>query len=371
LLAVQAYLFNRENGGSENNPDIYAALSTIVNDQVILRGHDDAVRGVALSGDGKFLVSCGDDGNIFRWNPADPSAAPVAYKLPKGVKEKFRSVLITRDGGFVIAGSFSGKIYILKSDPSASYVKVLTGHTSIVNVLSLHPALNQFASAGSDGRVILWTFNADKFSSSLIDSSSARIHALTFARGGKLIAWGGSDGKLVTLDPEQGRSSRSTLFTSGDPVLSLASSNDGKTLAAGFTNGSIRLWDMASPGNEPLELLGRHVSGVTSLAFSPGGDELASSSYDRTIRIGTRKSSEGKPISIEKYDLWVYGVFFTADGSRLISCGADKSIRIFSTGCRILNDRLSRQLKRNLTQEEWGKYVGADIPYQKTRTELP
>ncbi|MEI6455876.1 MAG: High-affnity carbon uptake protein Hat/HatR, partial [bacterium] len=47
LLAVQAYIFNRDNGGVPNNPDIYAALSTIVNDQVILRGHEDAVRGIA------------------------------------------------------------------------------------------------------------------------------------------------------------------------------------------------------------------------------------------------------------------------------------------------------------------------------------
>ncbi len=371
LLAVQAYLFNRENGGMQNNPDIYAALSTIVNDQVILRGHEDAVRGIALSHDGKFLVSCGDDGNIYRWNPADPAAAPSLFRLPKGVKEKFRSVLITREGDFVIAGSFSGKIYVLKSDPAAGFVRILSGHTSIVNALSLHPTLNQFASGGSDGRLILWTFSKDKFTPSLLDSSDARIHAVTFARGGNLIAWGGSDGKAITLDPKEGRLSRTVLYTSGDPVLSMACTGDGNTLAVGFSNGSIRLWDLAFPGQKPLELIGRHFSGVTSLAFSPDGDELASSGYDRTIKIGTRKSSEGKPISIEKHDLWVYGVLFTPDGSHLISCSADKTVRLFSTGCQVLSEHLSKQLKRNLTREEWSKYVGADIPYRKTKPELP
>jgi energy-coupling factor transporter ATP-binding protein EcfA2 len=367
LLAVQAYLFNVENGGVPNNPDIYAALSTIVNDQLILRGHEDAVRGIALAPGGKFLVSCGDDGKLYRWNPSDQAAAPVLYKLPKGLNEKFRSVLITHDGNSVIAGTVSGRIYLLNADPSVASVRVLNGHTSIVNALALHPSLNQFASAGSDGRLILWSFTTDRYTPLLLDSSAAKIHAVTFARGGATLAFGGSDGKLYTLDPRQGHTSSSILFSSPDPLLSLASSNDGTMLAAGFSNGSIRIWDLSANGPPPIELIGRHFSGVTGLAFSPDGNNLASCGYDRSVKIGTRKSSEGKPVSIEKHDLWVYGVLFTPEGGRLISCSADKSIRLFSTSCQVLSERLAKTLKRNLTQEEWNKYVGADIPYRNTK----
>ena len=80
---------------------------------------------------------------------------------------------------------------------------------------------------------------------------------------------------------------------------------------------------------------------------------------------------EGKPVSIEKHDLWVYDLVYTPDSKHLISCSADKTIRIFSTECSGMAEKLAKQLRRNFTPEEWNKYIGADIPYKKTRPDLP
>ena len=106
------------------------------------------------------------------------------------------------------------------------------------------------------------------------------------------------------------------------------------------------------------------------MAFSNDGNELASSSYDRTIKIGSWKSAGMKPVAIEKHDLWVYDILYTPDDKQLISCSADKTIRIFTTECSIMNNRLAKLLKRNMTVEEWDKYIGTDISYQKTRPDL-
>jgi len=370
LLAVQAYLFNKENGGIANDPDIYAALSTIVDDQVILRGHEDAVRGISLSKDGKILVSCSDDGNIFRWNPDNPGASPVMFKLPKSVKEDFRSILITNDEQFVVAGTFSGKIYILRTDETLGLLKVLLGHTSVVNSLALDPKRKQFASAGSEGKIFLWNFEKGDFRKSLLDSSNSKIHAVLFSPDGRFLVYGGSDGRLNKIDMGQKDAKPITIFAADVPILSLAYTHDGNYLSAGFSNGSIRIWDMTNQDHPPLEIIGRHFSGVTSVAFNNDGSDLASSSFDRTIKIGNWKSAGMKPISIEKHDLWVYDILYTPDGKHLISCSADKTIRIFSTECSIMNDKLVKELKRNMTEEEWNKYVGADIPYEKTRPYL-
>jgi len=370
LLAVQAYLFNKENGGVADNPDIYAALSTIVNDQVILRGHEDAVRSIAMSKDGKILVSCSDDGNLFRWNPENPGVPPVMFKLPKSVKENFRTLLFTNDAKFIVAGTFSGKIYILNLNETTGSVKVLSGHVSVVNSLALDPKRKQFASAGSDCKVFLWNFESGDFRKSLIDSAGSKINAVIFSPDGRFLLYGGSDGRLNMIDIGQKDAKPITIFTAAVPILSLAFTNDGHYLSAGFLNGSIQVWDMTNMDRKPLEIIGRHFSGVTSMAFSNDGSDLASSSYDRTIKIGNWKSAGMKPISIEKHDLWVYDILYTPDDKHLISCSADKTIRIFSTECSIMNDKLVKELKRNMTTEEWNKYVGADIPYEKTRPDL-
>ena len=87
--------------------------------------------------------------------------------------------------------------------------------------------------------------------------------------------------------------------------------------------------------------------------------------------MGSRLTGEGKPISIEKHDLWVYDVAYAPDGRHLISCSADKTVRIFSTECSAMAEKLSKEVKRNLSADEWNKYVGADIPYKKIRPDLP
>ena len=49
------------------------------------------------------------------------------------------------------------------------------------------------------------------------------------------------------------------------------------------TPAGLKIWDPAS-GRELLSLIG-HTRGITSIAFAPGGDRLASTGWDQTIRL--------------------------------------------------------------------------------------
>jgi WD40 repeat protein len=68
----------------------------------------------------------------------------------------------------------------------------------------------------------------------------------------------------------------------GDVALSVAFSADGR-LASGGVDGSVRVWDVER-GQELLTLRG-HTSFVTSLAFTPNGHQLVSSSDDGLVRV--------------------------------------------------------------------------------------
>jgi WD40 repeat protein len=248
---------------------------------------------------------------------------------------------------------------------------VIQAHSSIINDLACNPGKQQFASCGSDGRIMLWTYSNDHFTKLLLDSIHGKVQALAFAPGGEFLAYGGTDGKLKLINLDVKTSVPVTVFSSPDAILSLACSETGNLLATGFSSGSIRIWSTGTLSEKPFVLIGRHSSGVTALTFSRNGNYLASSGYDKTVKIGSMQSREGKPISIEKHDLWVYDLTYAPDDKHLISCSADRTIRIFSTECSAMAQQLSKQVKRNLTAEEWNKFAGADIPCEKTRTDLP
>jgi WD40 repeat protein len=64
-------------------------------------------------------------------------------------------------------------------------------------------------------------------------------------------------------------------------VSSLAFSPDGQQLASGSESGTVRLWDVRT-GEQVWSLEG-YASGVKSVAFSPDGQLLALGSSDGTV----------------------------------------------------------------------------------------
>ena len=371
LLAVESYQLNKENGGLQNDPGIYTALSAISNDQEILRGHEDGVRSIVLSKDGKTLFSCGDDSQVLMWNLTNTKLPPDRLEIPKQGQDALRTVGLTSDEQWLIAGSVAGKLILWKRSAINDLPRIVHGHGTVVNELAMHPSENVFVSAGSDGKLLLWNYDKDLFTKSLIDSVAGKISCVSFSPDGSWLAYGTGSGAVKAIALSSGKRTPVTLSGSGNAITSITFSKNGKLVAAGLSNGTIKIWNLAEPAARPQEILGRHASGVTALTFSQDGGELASSSYDRTMKLAGFPSLAAKPISIENHDLWVYDILFTPDDQQMISCSADKTIRIVSTENANMATKLKKELNRNMTKEEWQKLVGIDIPYKKTRSDLP
>jgi WD40 repeat protein len=109
-------------------------------------------------------------------------------------------------------------------------------------------------------------------------------------------------------------------------VLSVAFSPDGRILASSSGDTMIRLWDVSS--GRLIRTLAGHKDWVQSVAFSPDGQTLASGSDDETVRLWD--VSSGNLIrTLTGHTNYVFSVAFSSDGKTLASGSKDHDIQLW------------------------------------------
>jgi WD40 repeat protein len=153
------------------------------------------------------------------------------------------------------------------------------------------------------------------------------------------------------------------VLSQGGAVTSLTVLADGR-LAGGGADGKIKLWPKDGAG-EPVVL--SQGSRVTSLTVLADG-RLASVSWDGKIKLWP-KDGAGEPVVLSQGSR-VTSLTVLADG-RLASGDADGKIRLWLVAERKLVSALCLRAGRNLTEEEWARYIGSDTPWQPSCRDLP
>ncbi len=109
-------------------------------------------------------------------------------------------------------------------------------------------------------------------------------------------------------------------------ISSVAFSPNGEVIASASDDKTIKLWRVQDA--QEITTIAGHTNSVHTVAFSPDGNILASSSHDKTIKLWRMRDGQ-EVYTLSGHSNSVYGIAFSPDGEILASSSWDRTIKIW------------------------------------------
>jgi WD40 repeat protein len=286
-------------------------------------GHTNAIDAVAYSPDGSLLASGGHDAIIKLWDVRTGSE----IRALAGHANTVTSLAFSRDGRMLVSGSLDSTIRFWDVE-SGKVVRTIDRSTGVTSV-AVSPDGNILASSGLEPEVTLWDFRTGN-PIKVLQGHTKVVNSVSFSSDGRLLATASNDNSVRLWELPLGREFRR---------IDLPAFHIAPGAAIDATTG--HTMDMPSKYNTDC---------VTSTAFSPGNALLATVSYNvksfdvngisftitlwdvttaKRIRVVDTfmGGGPGSFIFMPDHNSVAGSVSFSSDGKSLLATGFDYSIK--------------------------------------------
>lgn len=339
----------------------WAGSMDLMPGKAVTLSHEGAVRVVAFSADGKYVVSSARKNDTRIWDAQD---GKLLFKLATG--SGVTKLAFNTDAAWLASATWGGRLAVWRTDngerlleydrqggvtamttsPDGRYVA--TGHNGgdiivwnpddeqailelqlgvKITAIAFDPQTKRLAFATANGTVHLWSLDDKKEITTL--SHDWNIAALAFNPEGTMMATGADcmqdDRRCTTAitvwDPAKGER-LSTKYMKGR-IDQLQFSTDGQELFAVGDSGAYARWSVW----RWLERSSGILPGAKIVTMSPDGRWLATAGSDQTARIWD--ASDGSEVVRMRHQGDVLSLDFSADGRRLVTGTLDGKVFIW------------------------------------------
>lgn len=245
---------------------------------------------LAVSPDGKWLASGGENAGPFLWDVATGKATDLD---PGGnrVKPWVHGLAFAPDGKTLAVADTNGRIR-LWDVATRREMHAQDEHTGSVLKAAVSADGRQVATAGGDGRVRLWDLDSGKPVRSWQADDTRSVFSAAFTPDGRQVLTAGWDGSIRLWEAATGKEIRR--LRNGPGMARAALSPDGKLAAVSGKDGRVIVLVETATGRPIREMAG-HISDLMGLTFSPDGRRLVSTADihsdrqqtfdDRSVRV--------------------------------------------------------------------------------------
>ncbi len=349
LLAYQAYKFNKDYGGSEQDPEIYKALNfAILNsgEKNIIPLEKENFTNMSLNG---LITLVSKHGKLqkYDFNGGKPS---VSKTLSSKIPVNSSYVL---DAKYAIIGYEDKTAYLWdyennqveKFPDYSDYIRgAIKLSNSTIAISDRGPALK------------IWSFDQKKPKLIIEIVFEERINDFVFVPKKNMMFAACNNGNIIGIDLDSYE--KKNISTKKNRATAIAISPDQSLLAVGYSNGVIDVFTVSDKITFKTSIYASS-AGVSNLVFDENSSTLAIATDDERINLYSVTDFEASPITISDHEQNVKKL--SIKNNRIYALCYDSSLRFWELSLKNYVEKVKSLITRDLTTEEWNKYIGEEI----------
>ena len=295
----------------------------------VLSGNSCSIHCVTISPDGVFIVSGSSRRIITVWNLYEGKEV-FSLEEPDDLASWHTriyptSIIVTPDGKFIISGWSNGSVKLWNFDKDSISKTFTDMHTESITQLIITPDCRYLISGSYDKTIKIWDIEERKAIKTLTGHYLA-VNSVAISMNGKLFASGSKDQQLIIWKLKSLTKWFSIKFL--HPITSVAFNPNGKYIAVGIQCNTVKL---INTQNWKLEFdwtnRTQYQQTVSSITFSPDGCTFVFGLYDtlRKFNVNVRVENE---LHIHENEIW--SLCISPDGKFIISGSDDKTVNVWN-----------------------------------------